>query len=252
MVQWVIISWGGAPPPFPSRQGHRRRTPRSVSPGVTEGQRAAPWEKRRSWSFGNCAAVAGAALPRPAGVSAAAVDFCGVSATQGGGCPRAEAPAAGGGSLLRWGPPASESCCEMSWSKAAAMAGLMSWLGWAAHPACWAFPRGADGGGPGGEGGRCSPEGGIWLTPSCFFFDVAPPEEDKQDRGRNIRHEGLTCWVSVCPICTITQSLTRLPVQSAFTESQTAFVTLLAWQLHNVDIPSFTTRGRAEDSKCIT
>lgn len=195
MVQWVTI-WRS-----PSAFSLQARIPGAVpkEEGLphrgwgTEGQRALPWAKRRSWSFGNCAAVLGAAVPSPAGASAAAEGLGGESETQGGGgCPRATASTAGEGSLLRWGAPASESCWEMSWSKAAAMAGLMSWPGWVSDPACWAFPwRRADGGGPGGEGGRCSADGGTWLDPSGFLFDAAPSEGAKQDRGHNVRHQDI-------------------------------------------------------------
>ena len=77
----------------------------------TEGQRAVPWENRRSWSFGNCAAVVGAAVTSPAGASAAAEGLGGESATQGGGgCACAGASTAGEESLLCLEDPASGSC----------------------------------------------------------------------------------------------------------------------------------------------
>lgn len=191
MVQWVIIC--GCPSAFPLQPRTAGVIPRY--PGLShqgiEGQRAAPWEKRRSWSLGNCAAVAGAAVTSPAGASAAAEDLGGESATQGGGgCPRAGVSTDGEGFLLRWEAPASESCWEMSWSKAAATAGLMSWLGWISDPACWAFPR-ADGGGPGGEGGRCSPDGGTWLAPSCFLFGTAPSEGGQTGQGLCVRYQSM-------------------------------------------------------------
>lgn len=49
----------------------------------TEGEWVAPWEKRRSWSLGNCPTVVVTDV-----TSASAEDFSGESAAQdGGGCP---------------------------------------------------------------------------------------------------------------------------------------------------------------------
>lgn len=128
--------------------------------------------------MGNCAAVVGAVVPSPAGASAAVEGLEGESAAQGGGgCSRAGVSTAGEGSLLHWGAPASESCWEMSWSRAAATAGLMSWPGRASEPECWTRARRrADEGGPGGEGGRWSEDDGTWLVPVRFSFDTAPSE----------------------------------------------------------------------------
>lgn len=56
-------------------------------------------------------------------------------------------------------------------------------------------PRGrADGGGPGGEGGRCSADGGTWLTPSALLFDVVPSDGAKRDRGHNVRHQSIAIF----------------------------------------------------------
>lgn len=129
----------------------------------TDAQRAAPWEKRRSWSLGNCA---GAGVPSPAGASAEGLG--------GGGC--AGASTTGEGSLLLWGASLG-SCWEMSCSRAAATAGLMSWLGWASEAG---GPGG--GGGPGGEGGRRSEGGGAWWSTGCFLLENEPSEGVKDKR----------------------------------------------------------------------
>lgn len=136
--------------------------------------------------MGNCA---GAEAPSPAGASAD--DLGGESAAQGGGG-WAGASTAGEGSLLRWG--ASGSCWEMSCSRAAATAGLMSWFGWVSEAG------GADGGGPGGEGGRGSEGGGAWGSPGCFLLDEVPSEEDKQDREHISNGQTLRCLTR--PLCT--------------------------------------------------
>lgn len=134
----------------------------------TNAQRAAPWEKRRSWSLGNCA---GAGVPSPAGASAEDLAGESAAAQDGGGCEGASTT--GEGSLLLWGASLG-SCWEMSCSRAAAMAGLMSLLGWASEAG---GPTG--GGGPGGEGGRRSEGGGSGRSTGCFLLDEEPSEVDK-------------------------------------------------------------------------
>lgn len=142
-----------------------------------DGEWAVPWANRRSWSLGNCPTVV---VTSPAGASE---DLSGESATQvGGGCPWAGASTAEG-SLRCWRVEASASGWEMSWSKAAATAGLMSRLDWVSDPACCAARAG---GGPSGEGGRCWLGAGAWFSPGAFTFDASPSEKDRTKYCQNI------------------------------------------------------------------
>lgn len=60
----------------------------------------------------------------------------------------------------------------------------MSWPGWVSEADCWPWGGTADGGGPGGEGGRRSEDGGTWFVTSGGCFVTAPSGFGKEQKER--------------------------------------------------------------------